>query len=118
MPATARFFSVPARFNGRVLCRLNARGSVWAWRAPSAGHRPSPACLFLPARSHAQAHQWARAAAACGWPAVVRPGSAFAVWQHGPLANSPPNLAVKIRLPLGLSASTARTQLRNAWLAS
>lgn len=113
MSAPAGFFSVPARFNGRVLCRTNAHGSIWAWRAPSASHRPSPACLFLPAHNQAQAQRWARAAAACGWPAVIRPGSGFAVWQNGPLASCTPPLGVKVRLPPGISASSARALLRS-----
>lgn len=112
MSAPAGFFSVPARFNGRILCRANARGSVWAWRAPSAGQLPSPACLFVPARQRAQALRFAQSAAALGWQASIREGSCFAVWQSGPLASVAPPLGVKVRLPPGVSASSARAQLR------
>ncbi|MEA3644058.1 MAG: hypothetical protein VBE63_29665, partial [Lamprobacter sp.] len=75
MSPTAGFFSVPARFNGRILCRTNARGSVWAWRAPAAGQLPSPACLFIPAQQRAQAQRLAQSAASLGWHAAVRNGS-------------------------------------------
>lgn len=107
------FFSVKARFNGQILCRANARGSVWAWRAPSAGHLASPACLFIPARQRSQAHRLAQSAAALGWHAAIRAGSSCAVWQSGPLASAAPALAVKVRLPPGVSASSARALLRN-----
>jgi hypothetical protein len=112
----SRFFSVAARFSGRVVVRVSARGAVWAWRAPRSGDRPAPACLFLPARSQARAGAYAAVARVCGWVAEVRPGSACAVWRSGPLAGSAPAWACKVRLPAGLSASAARTQLRAAWL--
>jgi hypothetical protein len=114
--AFSGFFSVPARFSGRVVCRVSARGSVWAWRAPSAGQRPSPVCLFLPARFVGSARAFARCAALLGWRAQVRPGSACAVWAAGPLASSAPPWAVKVWLPAGLSAGAARAQLRATWL--
>lgn len=109
------FFSVSARFNGRVVCRANARGSVWAWRAPSGGQRPSPACLFLPAARVSQARAFAACAAALGWRAEVRPGSGCACWASGPLAASAPRWAVKLWLPAGVRARAARAQLRAAW---
>lgn len=110
-----RFFSVPARFSGRVVCRVCARGAVWAWRAPSAGHRPSPACLFLPARQPSQARAFALCARSLGWSVQVKPGRACAVWRSGPLASAVPPWAVKVRLPAGLPAGAARAQLRAAW---
>lgn len=109
------FFSVSARFNGRVVCRANARGSVWAWRAPSAGQRPSPACLFLPAVRVSHAQAFAACAAALGWRAEVRPGSGCACWASGPLSASAPRWAVKLWLPAGVRAGAARAQLRAAW---
>lgn len=108
---SSSFFSVPARFSGRVVCRAHSKGSVWAWRAPRAGQRPAPACLFFPASSPEVARRLARCAASLGWSAVVRPGSACAVWASGPA----PAWAVKVRLPLGVSAAAARVQLRAAW---
>jgi hypothetical protein len=114
--ASPRFFSVPARFSGRVVCRVHSRGSVWAWRAPRSGDRPSPACLFLPACHQGRAQAFAVCAGHLGWPAEVKPGSACAVWRSGPLASSAPAWACKVRLPSGLSASVARAQLRAAWL--
>lgn len=112
----SRFFSVPARFGGRVIARVSARGAVWAWRAPRGGERPSPACLFLPARHVASAQTFAVCARHLGWVAEVKPGSACAVWATGPLASSAPAWACKVRLPADLSASAARAELRAAWL--
>jgi len=109
------FFSVPARFNGRVVCRAGSSGSVWAWRAPSAGQLPSPACLFLPAARQPKARAFALCAASLGWRVQVRPGSGCACWAAGPLAGSAPAWAVKVWLPAGLSAAAARAQLRAAW---
>lgn len=86
-PAPARFFAVPARYNGRVICRVSARGSVWAWRASAVGQRPSPACLFLPASSPARAKAFAVCAGSLGWQAVVRPALAA---RAGPRVRSPP----------------------------
>ena len=116
MGPSSRFFSVPARFSGRVVCRANARGSVWAWRAPSAGQRPSPACLFIPARGQGPAQAFAICAASLGWRVLVRRGAGCACWAAGPLASRCPPWAVKVWLPAGLSAGAARAQLRAAWL--
>ena len=113
--AVSAFFSVPARFSGRVVCRLGLGGSVWAWRAPSSGQRPSPACLFVPFSSQVAAVRLARAAVSLGWSAVVRAGSGCACWASGPLAASAPAFAVKVRLPPGVSAAQARAALRSAW---
>lgn len=112
----SRFFSVPARFNGRVVCRVCASGAVWSWRAPRAGQHPSPRCLFLPAGFQGTARAFASCAASLGWQAEVKRGKACAVWQSGPLAGSVPAWACKVWLPAGLSASAARVQLRAAWL--
>ena len=109
------FFSVPARFNGRVVCRASSAGSVWAWRVPSAGQLPSPACLFLPASRQPKAQAFALCAASLGWRVQVRRGSGCACWASGPLARSAPPWAVKVWLPAGLSAGAARAQLRAVW---
>jgi hypothetical protein len=114
--ASVGFFSVQARFSGRVVCRVSSRGSVWAWRAPSKGQRPSPACLFLPARFEGTARAFAVCAGHLGWSAEVKPGSACAVWRSGPLASSTPAWACKVWLPSGLPCAVARAQLRAAWL--
>ena len=110
-----RFFSVPARFSGRVVARVHSRGSVWAWRAPRKGERPSPACLFFRASSKGLALQLAACARFVGWVSEVRPGAACAVWAAGPLAGAAPAWACKIRLPAGVSAAAARAELRAAW---
>jgi hypothetical protein len=110
-----RFFSVAARINGRVVCRVCSSGAVWAWRAPRAGQRPSPRCLFLPASWQGAARAYAVTAKSLGWRAIVKPGKACAVWQSGPLAASAPAWACKVWVPVGLSASVARAQLRRQW---
>ncbi|MFB1503344.1 hypothetical protein [Thiocapsa sp. C2-2m] len=110
------FFSVPARHAGRVIARVSANGSVWAWRAVRKGDRPSPACLFVPCRNHAHAVAVAACAKVQGWQVQTKPGTACAVYRNGPLSASAPPLAVKVRLPLGASASAARCLLRAAWL--
>ncbi len=111
-----RFFSVAARFSGRVVARASANGLVWAWRAARKGERPSPKCLFVPTRNAAHAAAVSACAAAKGYRVDVRPGHACAIYRSGPLAAAVPPLAVKIWLPPGLSASAARDQLRAAWL--
>jgi len=112
----AGFFSVSARFSGSVVCRVSRSGWVWAWRAPRAGQRPSPACLFVPFGSRPAAVRLARAAAVLGWSAWVRPGAGCACWASGPLAGAAPAFAVKVRLPLGVRAAAGRAALRAAWL--
>lgn len=114
MVLSSSFFSVPARFSGRVVCRVNARGQVWAWRAPRAGQRPGPACLFWPAGSAAQAKLWASAAARAGLVATVRPGSACACWSSGPLAAAAPPFAVKVELNPGQTAAAAKVAVKTA----
>jgi hypothetical protein len=63
---------------------------------------------------------YAAAVAACakaqGWQVQTKPGTSCAVYRNGPLSAFAPYLAVKVRLPLGASASAARAQLRAAWL--
>lgn len=114
---TSRFFAVPARFGGRVVARVHAgTHSVWAWRAPRAGDRVSPSCLFWPVSHPAAALSLARAAAGLGLPAVVKSSSACAVFATGPLAAWPACPVVKVSLPGGWSASRARRALVSAWL--
>ena len=114
---TNQFFSVQAHFSGRVVARVARGGSVWAWRAPSQGQRPSPACLFIACKTDAQAARIATLATRVGLSALVRRGQACAVWATGPLSSQTPAWAVKIRLPAGMSPSAARAQLRAAWVA-
>jgi hypothetical protein len=116
-PAAPRgFFAVQARHAGRVIARVNANGSVWAWRAVRNGDRPSPACLFVPCANSAHAAAVVACAKVHGFRVETKPGSACAVYRTGPLSSAPPPLAVKVRLPLGASALAARGQLRAAWL--
>ena len=113
--AVSGFFSVAARFSGRVVCRVGARGVVWAWRAPRAGERPSPACLFIGARTRSRASAYCAVARSLGWVAELRAGTGCAVWSSGPLAAGAPPFACKVRLPSGVSACAARSALRAAW---
>jgi hypothetical protein len=115
-PIPRGFFSVQARHAGRVIARVGASGSVWAWRAVRKGDRPSPACLFVPCRNRAHAVAVAACAKVRGFRVETKPGNACAVYRTGPLSSAPPPLAVKVRLPLGASASVARAQLRAAWV--
>lgn len=115
-PTPRGFFAVQARHAGRVIARVSANGSVWAWRAVRKGDRPSPACLFVPARNPAHAAAVAACAKAQGWQTQTKPGKACAVYRTGPLSSAPPPLAVKVRLPAGISSVVARAQLRAAWL--
>jgi len=110
------FFSVPARHAGHVVARASSNGLVWAWRAMRKGDRPSPACLFVPSLNSAHAAAVAACAKAAGLPSQTKPASACAVYRTGPLAASPPLLAVKIRLPSGVSCAVARSRLRASWL--
>jgi hypothetical protein len=109
------FFSVPARFNGRVVCRVSASGSVYAWRAPSANQRPSPRAVFLPASSEQAARRFALAAKAAGLSATYKPGTACACFRCGPLAAAAPAWATKVIIPAGYSAHDAKRMIRQAW---
>jgi hypothetical protein len=110
------FFSVPARHAGHIVARASSNGLVWAWRAMRKGDRPSPACLFVPSLNPAHAAAVAACAKAAGLPSQTKPASACAVYRTGPLSSAAPPLAVKVRLPYGVSSSVARAQLRAAWL--
>ncbi|CAK0740883.1 hypothetical protein CCP4SC76_1070006 [Gammaproteobacteria bacterium] len=110
MSGLSGFFSVPARFNGRVVCRASARGSVWAWRAPSQGHQPSPACVFVPAANREQAQALAARASLAGFVTEIKPGVLCAVYgPSSPIAGQAPVWAVKVRLPLGCTLAQARS---------
>lgn len=114
--STSGFFSVPARFNGAVVCRLHAPSrSIWAWRAPRAGQRPSAPCLFVPLKSQGTANRLAQAAAALGYRAWVKPGRTCAVYQALPLSASLPPWACKVELPAGVTAAAARAALGHAY---
>jgi len=114
----ATFGSAPARHRGRVIFRQHRAGSVWAWRAPSAGHRPNAPALFLPARTQERAYMYQRAALAAGFASDVKPGSACAIWRPGsPLHLQCPPWACKVHLPRGMRAAQARALLRAQWVA-
>jgi hypothetical protein len=101
----SRFFSVPARIKGRVVCRLARSGIVWAWRAPRAGQQPSPAALFIPCPSFTSAAAVAKAAGYLGWSPVIKAGTSCACYQAGPLAADPPPYVVKVILPANIRAA-------------
>lgn len=112
-----RFFSVPARFSGRCVARIHtATRSVWVWRAPRAGQRPSPACLFWPVADMAAASGLALAAGELGLPALVKPASSCAVFSSGPLVGFASGPVVKIELPPRSTAALVRRALIARWL--
>jgi hypothetical protein len=112
-----RFFSVPARFSGRCVARIHSpTRSVWVWRAPSAGQRPSPACLFWPVGDMPSAAGLARAAGAMGLPALVKPASSCAVFSAGPMAGWAVGPVVKIELPPHQPVALVRRALVSRWL--
>ena len=113
MSHLSRFFSVPARIKGRVVCRLARSGIVWAWRAPTAGQAPSPAALFIPCPSFVSAAAVAKAAGYLGWGCTVKAGTSCAVFQAGPLAADPPAYAVKVVLPGNVQARTAAARVED-----
>ena len=95
------FVSGGCAFGAGVVLRVSGSGWVWACRARSSVLNPAPACLFVPFASRSAACAWAQAvAASLGWRAWVRPArrcvSAF---------------EVKLALPAGLSAQSARAAL-------
>lgn len=107
------FVSVVGSSRGAgVVARPLSCGWVWARRAlPSgAGWSPAPACLFVPFGSFALASAFARSVSALGWRCWVRSG----------VKGSPvfaacglpvPAFAVKVALPVGLSAGAAKVAL-------
>ena len=117
--SASHFFSVPARFNGRIVARLHTPShSIWAWRAPRAGQLPAAPCLFVPLKSQHTAARLASAAAALGWRAWVKPGHGCAVYQSLPLSQSMPPWACKVELPAGVTAAAARARLAAAFRAA
>ena len=115
----ARFFMVPARFNGRIVARLHASSrSIWAWRAPRAGQLPSAPCLFVPLQSQHTAARLAQVAMGLGFQAWVKPGYRCAVYQALPLSQSQPAWVCKVQLPAGVTAAAARARLGAAYRAT
>ena len=94
------FVSVVSGRGAGVMARAHSCGWVWACRALPAGagwHR-APACLF------------AQAAARAGWRVWLRSGvSGSAVWAACGLVV--PAYVVKVALPVGVSAGSARSKL-------
>jgi hypothetical protein len=113
MSHLSRFFSVPARIRGRVVCRLAQSGIVWAWRAPTADQAPSPAALFIPCPSFTSAAAVAKAAGYLGWACTVKAGTSCACYQSGPLSSNPPAYAVKVVLPGNVQARTAAQRVED-----
>ena len=117
--SASRFFSVPARFNGRIVARLHASSrSIWAWRAPRAGQLPSAPCLFVPLQSQHTAARLAQVAMGLGFQAWVKPGYRCAVYQALPLSQSQPAWVCKVQLPAGVTAAAARARLAAAYRAA
>ncbi len=97
----AGFVSGGRSWGGSVVSRVGAGGVAWSVRVPCRGHGGVPASLCVPFGSMVSAAGWARSVAAgLGWRVVVRRAKRSA----GPFE-------VKVTLPLGLSASSARQAL-------
>ena len=97
----AGFVSGGRAWGGSVVSRVGANGLVWSVRVPSSGRGRVPASLCVPFGSMASASSWARLVAGrLGWRVVAR----RAKRSVGPFE-------VKVTLPLGLSASSARLAL-------
>ncbi len=113
---TSGYFSVPARFRGRVIARVNRQlGTIWATRTPAKGELPAAPCLFIPCTHRHGAARLAQAAGLLGWRAWVKPSAACAVYQSGPLAEQAPPFVTKVELPFGVKASAARSLLGRAY---
>lgn len=108
------FFSVPARRSGRVVCRVSSYASVWAWRAPRKGDRPSPACLFFPSCTLHTASGMQEAARFLGWPATLKKGRDCACFADGPMSTLADAWVCKVQLPAGIRTADAHEQLRAA----
>lgn len=97
---------------GSVVARPLACGWVWASRplpvgGLSAGFSPAPCCLFVPFVSRSLAVRFASAVALFGWRSWVRAGgSGSSVFASAGLPV--PVFCVKVALPAGWSASSAR----------
>lgn len=113
----SRFFSVPARFSGSVVCRAGLSGIVWARRAKRDGERTPPSCLFVPMPSQAQAARVARAAGRAQLKASVKPAQSCACYRSGPLAASAPAFAVKVQLAPGQKPPQALASLVSSYRA-
>lgn len=106
------FVSVPSSRGAGVVARVLVGGWVWARRAlPSgSGWSPAPACVFVPFGSAASAHAFASAVAGFGWRSWVRSGSAGSP-VFAACGLSAPGWCVKVALPSGWSARSARAVL-------
>ena len=113
---SSRFFSFPARFAGRCVARVHrATHSVWVWRAPRAGDRPSPACIFFPCRDQYSASALAQLARVRGLRATVKAADACAVFCAGPLAGRAHGPVCKVEIPPHLAAADVRDLLSLPW---
>lgn len=109
----AGFVSVVGSFRGAgIIARPLSCGWVWARRSlPSGvGWSPAPACLFVPFGSFALASAFARGVSALGWRVWVRPGPVGSP-VFAACGLPVPAFAVKVAVPLGLSAGAARAAL-------
>ncbi len=101
------FVSGGSSFGAGVSVRFSRSGWAWALRAPAAGLRPAPACVFVPFPSRSAAVAWARLVAVLRFRVWVRPGARCSCWSAA-CAPPAPAWSVKVALPSGVSARAAR----------
>ncbi len=104
------FVSGGSSFGARVSVSFSRSGWAWALRAHRVGLRPAPACVYVPCSSFAAASSVALALSAAGWRCWFRVGESFSPWRSG--AVPAPAFAVKVALPSGVSARSARASIR------
>ena len=104
------FVSGGRSFGAGVSVAFSRSGWAWALRAHRAGLRPAPACVYVPCSSFGAASSVARALSVVGWRCWVRSASSFAPWRSGVVPA--PAFAVKVALPSGMSARSARAFIR------
>ena len=86
-----------------VVLRPGRDGWVWGFKAARAGDPPAPSAFFVPFSDYDSASQQARQWAMAGWRVWVRRGY-----------RSAGVFEVKVALPVGWSASSARSALQGA----
>ena len=104
------FVSGGHSFGAGVSVSFSRSGWAWALRAHRAGLAPAPACVYVPCSSFQSANAVARALSLAGWRCWVRPAVSFSPWRSG--AVPAPAFAVKVALPSGVSARSARASIR------
>jgi hypothetical protein len=85
-----------------VVLRPGRDGWVWGFKAACAGAPPAPSAFFVPFSDYDSASQQARQWAMAGWR----------VWVRRARRCTSATFEVKVALPMGWSASSARSALQ------